>query len=159
MAASVETDVAVLKTEIANNKELVAKLAATTDKIGEVSAYMAKILAVHDARLAAAEDKAEQVKNETEERRLDLVADFKDLAQRLDAFHKSLSEELVHLEDRLTTKIEEISKDITSEQDKVEDRVRSLEKWRWMLVGGGVVLGFIIGKLPFFTNVVRTIIN
>ena len=33
-------------------------------------------------------------------------------------------------------------------KDEVSNRVGVLEKWRWSIIGGSIVVGFIIQKLP-----------
>jgi hypothetical protein len=39
--------------------------------------------------------------------------------------------------------------------DKVTERVDVLEKWRWMIVGGAIVLGYLIAQMEFFTNIFK----
>ena len=33
---------------------------------------------------------------------------------------------------------------------EISNRVGVLEKWRWLIIGGSIVLGFIIQKLPIW---------
>lgn len=153
---SVETDVAVLRQEVNSNKELLTRLAATTDRIGEVSAYVAKILAVHDERITASENKAQQILIQTEERRAELVDDLKIVSARLGEVHTALSNELVHTEARITQKLDEMRSDNQAEKKETDERLKTLENWRWMLVGGGIVMGFVIGKIPAVSSILST---
>ena len=36
-------------------------------------------------------------------------------------------------------------------KDEISNRVGVLEKWRWIIIGGSIVLGFIIQKLPVWS--------
>ena len=35
------------------------------------------------------------------------------------------------------------------ELNKLEDRINSIEKWRWMVIGGAAVVGYLLAHLPF----------
>ena len=37
--------------------------------------------------------------------------------------------------------------------DNVRERVDVLEKWRWMIVGGAIVLGYVIGHMGLFSKI------
>ena len=36
-------------------------------------------------------------------------------------------------------------------RNELSDRVGILEKWRWVIIGGSIVAGFIITKLPIWS--------
>jgi hypothetical protein len=36
-------------------------------------------------------------------------------------------------------------------RDDIQSRVGVLEKWRWIIIGGSIVLGFLIQKLPIWS--------
>jgi hypothetical protein len=61
--------------------------------------------------------------------------------------------------DKLDEKIDELAKSdreqhesLKAAMDKVKERVDILEKWRWMIVGGAVVIGYLVGHLDFFAK-------
>ena len=35
------------------------------------------------------------------------------------------------------------------ELNKLEDRINAIEKWRWMVIGGAAVVGYLLAHLPF----------
>ena len=35
--------------------------------------------------------------------------------------------------------------------DNLHNRVGVLEKWRWIIIGGSIVFGFVIQKLPIWS--------
>lgn len=70
--------------------------------------------------------------------------------QRSDVLHKRISE----LRDELTVKIDSSHKDIIAEikelrkeqnqhAKEMSQRVAALERWRWMVLGGAAVIGFV----------------
>lgn len=78
--------------------------------------------------------------------------------QRSDVLHKRISE----LRDELTQKIDDSHKDIMHEikelrreqqahAHEMSKRVSNLERWRWMVIGGAAVVGFVFaGGLKLF---------
>jgi len=34
------------------------------------------------------------------------------------------------------------------ELSRIEERINSIEKWRWMVIGGSVVVGYMLSHLP-----------
>ena len=61
--------------------------------------------------------------------------------------------------DKLDQKIDELAKSdkeqhesLKSAMDKVKERVDTLEKWRWMIVGGAIVIGYLIGHIGMFAK-------
>jgi hypothetical protein len=146
--ANLEIDVAVLRQEVDHNKELIIRLVTTTDKMCEVSSDVARILAVHDERLLAAETATTNVATQLKERDMEHMEDIKTVNIRLGEVHTALSNELVHTEGRLMEKLDTIQTTAIIEKKDTDSRLKTLENWRWMLLGGGVVLGFVIGKIP-----------
>lgn len=63
------------------------------------------------------------------------------------------------LENELKNAVEEL-REIRKEQkeqhnammkelNKLEDRINSIEKWRWMVIGGAAVVGYLLSHIPF----------
>ena len=44
-----------------------------------------------------------------------------------------------------------ISEELQKIRNELSDRVGILEKWRWVIIGGSIVAGFIITKLPIWS--------
>lgn len=141
----VETEVVVLKT-------VVSKLDASIEKITQVSTDIGKILAVHEQRLDSIEKVSDQ---RTEE--------IKDLHSRITTGNREIVDKIDEMEKRIEFKMrenglaakeqhkaiqEEIQKDITSLNGSfksIDDRVNSLERWKWWVMGAAASLGFIFG--------------
>ena len=57
----------------------------------------------------------------------------------LDIIYRDLQRDINQVEKRLLLEIKSLKGDLT-------DRVGVLEKWRWLIVGGALVIGFILAK-------------
>ena len=134
MEADINTEVALLKKEVSDIKVIFSRLDIAIEKITDVSSCVNRILAVHEEKIANAEEA--QMRANTE-----FTHDIKELHSRVTSNYKELTEmmQLHHKEQALH---------IQQLQNDLNGRVGILEKWRWLIIGGSIVIGFIIQKMP-----------
>ena len=153
-----------VKTEVGILKSVVSKLDTSIEKITQVSGDIGKILAVHEQRLDSIE-KVSETRNE----------EIKDIHSRITTQTREVVEKIDQLQSRLEHKmnvaatlakeqhesiqkaVQEDIKNVASTLDadikEVTKRVDTLEQWRWMIVGGAIVLGFVIGNSGLITKI------
>jgi len=107
MSINLETEVAVLKSDVNRMASLFSRLDTAIEKMGDVSNNIAKMLAVHEERLSKQDD---------------------------------IDEELFSL-------ITEETKAISTQQNELEKRVNELERWKWLVMGGSIVVGAIAHEI------------
>jgi len=140
MSSRAETDLEVLKV-------VVSKIDESLDKMSKVSTDLATIIAVHDQRLGRLEDDHD-----------DRTEDLKVLHKRITESFSDLYEKLHDMEDRLDLKYQKqqinaasqhdsIQKEIQRDIETLSTRMRSLENWRWWMMGLGVGFGIVIAKV------------
>jgi len=155
---SLETEVAVLKSDVNRMTSLFSRLDAAIEKMGDVSNNIAKMLAVHEERLNKQDDIDEELFSLVEKRRQEIQGDIKELHSRITTVSRDMSDDLTETEQRLMTAmtyghseikkcITEEHKAITEQQAELEKRVVELERWKWLIMGGSVVLGAISHQL------------
>lgn len=64
--------------------------------------------------------------------------------KQMDDMQKSVSEDL-----------QKAVKTLDADINKVSDRVDVLERWRWMIVGGAIVFGYILGHIEYFKDLLN----
>jgi DNA repair exonuclease SbcCD ATPase subunit len=149
---NLETEVAVLKSDVNRMTSLFSRLDTAIERMGDVSNNIAKMLAVHEERLSKQDDIDEELFNLVERRRQEIQGDIKELHSRITTVSRELSDDLNETEQRIMTAMtygtSEIKKCITQEtktistqHSELEKRVSELEKWRWIIIGGSIVLG------------------
>ena len=62
--------------------------------------------------------------------------------------HDSIKEEVVN-------EMKAMTKTLDDDINKVSNRVDVLERWRWMIVGGAIVFGYVIGNLDVLTKIFK----
>jgi DNA repair exonuclease SbcCD ATPase subunit len=152
MSINLETEVAVLKSDVNRMASLFSRLDTAIEKMGDVSNNIAKMLAVHEERLSKQDDIDEELFSLVEKRRQEIQGDIKELHSRITTVSRELSDDLNETEQRIMTAmtygtseikkcITEETKAISTQQNELEKRVSELEKWRWLIMGGSIVLG------------------
>ena len=151
---SVETQVAVLEQEVNQTSEVVGRLDRAIEKITDVTADIGKILAVHDQRLGRGEQATSDIFDLLEKRREEMNEDIKELHSRITTTTREISAEITAVQKCVISGIDDLKRELKADQvyhnqkqTELEPRIDALEKWRYMLVGAGIVGGFILTKL------------
>jgi putative NADH-flavin reductase len=97
-------------------------------------------------RIAKLETQVEGIKEDV----ADVKQDIKDLHSRITTGNREIMDKLDEKIDALAKADKEQHETLKKSMDNVKTRVDVLENWRWMIVGGAVALGYIIGHLEIF---------
>lgn len=77
-----------------------------------------------------------------------------DVASSVDKMVAVQEQRLIHQEARTAEYIGEILS-LRNEINGLEARVASLEGWKWFIAGGGALLGLLLGKIEFLTELFK----
>ena len=121
-----QVDIAKLKKDIEQVNNINVRLDTAIDKLTDVSTSIKSMLAVHSEKIARQEQVDEIIFEKLKER-----------ASEIDNIHRELTREIEQSEKRLLLEIKAIRVDIGS-------RVGMLEKYRWIILGGAIVIGWIV---------------
>ena len=90
-------------------------------------------------------------------------SDIKELHSRITTGQREIVDKITGLQHCLDNKLDEnaakseaghtkIKTEVKSEIDKITNRVDTLEKWRYMIVGGAIALGYVAGHSELITK-------
>jgi putative NADH-flavin reductase len=102
-------------------------------------------------RIAKLETQVEGIKEDV----ADVKQDIKDLHSRITTGNREIMDKLDEKIDALAKADKEQHETLKKTMDNVKNRVDVLENWRWMIVGGAVALGYILGHLELFSKIVK----
>ena len=77
-----------------------------------------------------------------------------DLAKII-AVHEERLDRSENSEERIMNAINEVKEEIQKETKALAARIAALEKWRWILVGGGMVVGVLLGNVHAVGSVIK----
>lgn len=136
-----------LQQDMAQVGALVDRLDVTIEKLTEVSSTVSQLLAVQGNRLEFQEKVQEKLQELVEKRRQETDANIKDVYIRIEKVEKDLQNDMVESENKIIAKIESLQVSGTQQHKEMGDRIARLEKWMWLVVGGSIVLGYILDKV------------
>ena len=136
MSNDITTEVAILKKEVSDIKVIFSRLDVAIEKITDVSSCVNRMLAVHEERIANQEEVAKRAN-------LEFTTDIRELHSRITTNYKELTDIMSE-----HSKQDAINQQIL--RDDLNSRVGILEKWRWLIIGGSIVFGFILQKMPIW---------
>ena len=117
-----------LKKDIEMSNNLNSRLDTAIEKLTDVSTCIKQMLAVHEEKIQRQEQIDEIIFEKLKER-----------AGEIDAVHRDLTKEIQQVEKRLLIEMKQIKLDIGA-------RVGILEKYKWLIMGGAIVVGWILSN-------------
>lgn len=144
---SIETKVAVLERDLEQVKAVLPRLDLAIDKIGDVSAYIKEILAVHESKLNSQDNINSDIYESLEIHRRETAESNKELNSRITTMKREYDDKLDATEEKLLAAIESLKKIIEKEEESNSKRIASLEKTKYTMIGIGTVIGFILSTV------------
>ncbi len=129
-----QTSIEVLRNEVKSVANVNVKLDNTIDKLTDISSSIKSMLAVHEEKLSKNEDIDKAIFSLLENRRKESDNKFEDIHSRLNKSVKDLRDEVELSEKRLMCEIKQLNINLGN-------RVGMLEKYRWMIIGGAIIVG------------------
>jgi len=123
---SLIVDIVGLKKDVENVQTIHTRLDTAIDKLTDVSTSIKQMLAVHEEKISRQEQTDEVIFEKLRER-----------ANDIDTVHKDLTKEIQQVEKRLLIEMKQMKLDIGG-------RVGILEKYKWLVLGGAIVIGWIV---------------
>ena len=134
-----ETKVKLLEKEIHDRKGVFQRLDIAIEKLTDVSNCINRMLAVHEEKIARQEEAIFEAEGLIETRRIELTTKIDDLHSRITTNTKEIMTAATAQHKEHTDDIQKLRNDLTT-------RVGVLEKWRWLIIGGSIVVGFLLHK-------------
>jgi ABC-type siderophore export system fused ATPase/permease subunit len=142
-------DVTHLQTDMAKVGQLVDRLDITISKLTEVSTSLSQLMAVHEAKLTAQDIVMKQTTDLVEKRRVEVEDKVQQLHARISSGEKELSTKIENQYDDLMTEIKEMRAESVKQHNALGDRINTMEKWHWIVIGGAIVIGTLLSQFNF----------
>ena len=127
-----------LATEIEVVKSRLDEHDSSLDKLTDISTSLRDIVMEHKSKIAATQDDIQDLKDTNKSLAKDLKEDTAHIA-------KNLKEDTEKMFGTFKTDLKEDFKELKEAFTTVGNRITSLEKYRWLLVGGIGISAFIVG--------------
>ena len=129
-------EIELLKKEVQDMKEIHLRLDTAIVKLTDLSNSVYRMLSVHEEKLARQED--------------DIVSNEKEIKEQILNLHSRINTSYKELRNMISKHQKEEEERFNRLEKEFSSRVGILEKWRWIIMGGSMVAGFILHKLITF---------
>ena len=124
----IKVDIESLRKDIENMNTINGRIDTAIDKLTDVSTSIKSMLAVHEEKIAR-QEKIDEV----------IFDKLKDRADEISDVYRELKRDVEMSEKRLLIEIKSLKNDIGA-------RVGVLERYKWLILGGAIVIGWIMSK-------------
>ena len=111
------------------------RLDVAIEKLTDVSNSIHRMLAVHEEKLARQEEAIFEAEQQIEVRRTEVLKQITELHSRITTSTKELTELMTKQHYEADAEMRRLRIDVTN-------RVGTLEKWKYLVIGGSIVIGF-----------------
>ena len=142
--AELETEVRLLKRELEEQTKIHDRLDVAIEKLTDVSNSIHRMLAVHEEKIARQEEAIVEAEQQIEIRRGELMV-------KIDELHSRITTNTKEIMAAAAQQQAQQNKEIQKLHNEINLRIGVLEKWRHVLIGGSIVIGFLLHKFIDFT--------
>jgi len=142
--SELEIEVELIKKELHDRKKIHDRLDIAIEKLTDVSNSINRMLAVHEEKITRQEEAIFEAEQQIEVRR-------SELSRQIDELHSRITTNTKEIMTAAATQHTQQNKEIQKIKDELISRVGVLEKWRHVLIGGSIVIGFMLHKFMDFT--------
>ena len=139
-----ETKVKLLEKELHDQAKIHDRLDIAIEKLTDVSNSIHRMLAVHEEKITRQQEAIFQAEEQIEVRR-------NELSKQIDELHSRITTNTKEIMTAAAAQHAAQNKEIQTIKDELIARVGVLEKWRHVLIGGSIVIGFLLHKFVDFT--------
>jgi hypothetical protein len=136
---NLKTEVALLKKDAKTGELIHQRLEVAVDKLTEITISLKGMIAQQDQKLTRAEQTDDDIFITLESRRKEWDNDLKELHSRITTNSRELREHQVQSENKMLSEIRAV-------RTQLSERVGVLEKWRWLIIGGSIILGLMMSN-------------
>ena len=145
----IQTKIALLEKDAKKGEQIHRRLEIAIDKLSDCAISLKGMLAQQEQKLTKAEQTDEDIFITLEARRKEWDNDLKELHSRITTNTKELREHQIQSENNMLNELRHM-------RQQLSERVGVLEKWRWLIIGGSIIIGLMMsnpsGNLWDFLN-------
>ena len=134
-----KTQVALLEKDAEAGVLIHQRLEIAIEKLTDITISLKGMLVQQETKLAKAEETDNDIFITLESRRKEWDNDLKELHSRITTNSRELREHQIMSENKMLNELRNI-------RNQLDNRVAVLEKWRWIIVGGSIIVGLMMSN-------------
>ena len=135
----IQTKIALLEKDAETGEKIHRRLEIAIDKLSDCAISLKGMLAQQEQKLTKAEQTDEDIFITLESRRKEWDNDLKELHSRITTNSRELREHQIQSEQTMLNELRAM-------KTQLSERVGVLEKWRWLIIGGSIIIGLMMSN-------------
>jgi chromosome segregation ATPase len=135
-----ELKVGLLNKDVQLTDRLCGKLSESIAKIQELNVNVMQMITLHQQRHEQHEEAEQELKD-----------DIKELHSRITSVSREMHERMDLVERHISERIDALRSDLINHKkndgNKVKDTLQEIDRYKWMILGGAIALGWVIGNI------------
>jgi chromosome segregation ATPase len=140
----IRMDIHSIKKDITVFGAVVNKLDVAVDKLHEISNSLNKVMAIHEQKFSDNDKMHDELEKQTMTKYKELQDDIRGIGTRLSVDVKEMVERIDRVETRIEAKLNTSVKAAIDKVEETDKKVAAIEKWRWIIMGGFVVIIWVL---------------
>ena len=140
-------EIELLKKDVNIITTLCEKFDTTIDKMQEIASNLSRMISLQEQRIEMQDKATREMESVLEMRRVEHNNDIKELHSRITTVNRDLTTKIDETEKRILDEIHLLRDELSKDNDKMGKRVFDIETWKWMVMGGIFVVGWIASKM------------
>ena len=137
--SEIKTQIALLEQDAKSAEQIHNKLEVAIEKLTEITISLKGMLVQQETKLAKAEETDNDIFVTLEARQVKWDNDLKELHSRITTNARELREHQIMSENKMLNELRNL-------RQQLDNRVAVLEKWRWIIVGGSIIIGLMVSN-------------
>ena len=108
---------------------------------------MAKTDIETETRVSILENQVETITSNVVKLETKIDSNYATLHHRISDLRDDLRNDIESKHEKLIAKLDERAQDSSEQHKVISEKINSIEKWRWMMVGGAIVIGYFLAHL------------
>jgi len=142
----IKTEVELLKRDFEQLSGITEKLDVAIDKLSSVASSLDRMIAVHENRLEYHDQIDKELFTLIEDRRKEAKEQYETLHQRVGRMRDEFDQELASAMKDIMAEIKDLKERDAAFHKDMNERLKNLEMWRWVVSGAALVIGFLISQ-------------
>lgn len=141
-----DLDLELLKKDVNILTSVCEKLDISIDKMQEIASNLSRMVSLQEQRLEIQEKTTREIESVLEMRRVEHNNDIKELHSRITTVNRELAEKIESTEKHILHELQELRSELKTEKNSLGGRILNIETWKWMIVGGAIVVSWLAGR-------------
>ena len=134
-----QTKIALLEKDAKTGEQIHQRLEVAIGKLSDCAVSLKAMLAQQEQKLTKAEQTDDDIFVTLESRRKEWDNDLKELHSRITTNSRELREHQIQSENKMLDELRAM-------RNQLSERVGVLEKWRWIIIGGSIIVGLMMSN-------------